>query len=141
MREIGLSQQVNRVVFDFRLLRPVAGAFAALLCAAPALAKTYCVFETECFEAEVCTPSTLRFDFDKGGGAGAARISSVVQATTEFGDLGGFFIKQDGDTDTIAFEGAGAFYFLTVTGRDARLSVHMEGPMVVTYLGTCEALG
>lgn len=117
--------------------------FALAMCAAPAAvaAKTYCIFETECFEAEACSESTFRFDFEKGGGAGAARVSSGVQATTEFGDLGGFIIKQEGDVDTIAFEGPGAFYFLTVAGRAARLSVHMEGPLVVTYLGACEELG
>ena len=104
-------------------------------------AKTYCVFETECFEADVCAESTFRFDFEKGGGAGANTVNSGVQAVTEFGDLGGYFLKQDGDVDTIAFEGPGAFYFLTVAGRDARLSVHMEGPLVVTYLGACEELG
>ena len=113
---------------------------AALACATPVLAKTYCVFSSECFEADACTDSSFRLDFEKGGDAGAARVSSGVTARTEFGDLGGFIIKQDGDQDTIAFEGPGAFYFLTVAGRDARLSVHMEGPLVVTYLGTCEAI-
>ncbi len=106
-----------------------------------ASAKTYCVFQTECFEAEACAESTFRLDFEGGGSAGGTRLSNGVVAETEFGDLPGYVIRQSEGAATYAFETGSAMYFLSFEGRDARLSVHMEGPMVVGYLGTCEDLG
>ncbi len=115
--------------------------FTLLIMATAAKAKSYCVFTTECFEADACQDAAFRFDFIKGGAAGAAQLNTGVQATTEFGDLGGYILKQTPDAATYAFEAPGTFYFLTVADREARLTTHLPGPMSVHYLGTCEDLG
>ncbi len=103
-------------------------------------AQTYCIFDVECFEGDACSAAAFRIDITKGSDAGDARSPNGVQAKTEFGDLSGYMLKQTPEVVTYAFEGDGAFYFLSLEGRDARLSVHMPGPMRVGYQGTCEVL-
>lgn len=113
------------ILFAFALLTPGMG-----------LAATACSFETECFEAEACGDAAFLFEFsDNGGGA---RLQQGLSASTEFEDMGGYVVRADQTSVSYAFEGSGATYFLTVAGDDARLSVHMEGPVVATYLGVCE---
>ena len=115
----------------------------AAVCLAMALpgmvsATTYCSFEQECFEADACGDAGFLFEYIDN--ANGARLQQGVTASTEFGDLGGYVLRRDESSVSYAFEGPGAMYFLTVENAAARLSVHMEGPMVVTYLGRCEGL-
>ncbi|MEL6242577.1 MAG: hypothetical protein AAFV87_02795 [Pseudomonadota bacterium] len=101
-------------------------------------ATTYCSFEQECFEADACGDAAFLFEYTDN--ANGARLQQGVTASTEFGDLGGYVMRRDETSVSYAFEGPGAMYFLTVEDAVARLSVHMEGPIVVTYLGRCEGL-
>lgn len=119
----------------------MAGCVLVLGLAQPVAAKTYCIFDTECFETDTCAEAAFRLDFVAGGNAGSGRLANAVSATTEFGDMGGYVLKQTQDARTYAFEADAAFYILRIEDRTARLSVQMPGPMAITYHGTCEDLG
>lgn len=89
--------------------------------ASGAAADMACSFGTECFDGEACGES----------GFSLSIVGDAME--TEFGsypvqDLGG----------ALYAAGDGAHYLLTTGDSGARLSVHMDGPMVVSYLGTCE---
>ncbi|THH38539.1 hypothetical protein E4Z66_02930 [Aliishimia ponticola] len=109
-------------------------AACALLClTGPGLAASACLFTAECFEADGCAESGFTLDLADADDAGR------VVAATEFGDLTGRGLERAAVGVSYVLEGAGAVYLLTMSGTDARLSVHMEGPIVATYLGTCDA--
>ena len=90
-----------------------------------------CRFEQECFEAEACTAADFALDIEEHATEG-------VTATTDFGPLQGSIIKRDETARHLVLEGPGAMYFLSIGESGARLSVHMEGPILVSYLGACE---
>lgn len=90
-----------------------------------------CRFEQECFEAEACTVADFALDIE-------GHATEGVTATTDFGPLEGSIITRDGTARHLVLEGPGAIYFLSIGESGARLSVHMEGPVMVSYLGTCE---
>lgn len=97
---------------------------ALIVVASGAGAETLCRFETECFEADECAVSAFELRLD------AAR----TVMGTEFGDLA--VVAEAGGA--LIAEGTGAVYMLSIEEAGARLSVQMEGPMVVSYLGACE---
>ena len=105
-------------------------ALTALLLPTPLLAEGFdCSFNTECFEAEACAEANFTASVD---------VESE-KITTEFGDLTIVAVKQETRTMTLFATGAGAEYLLSVTPQAARLTTHAnEGPMVISYLGTCE---
>lgn len=66
-----------------------------------------------------------------------------ITASTDFGDLAGAEIgtpmcEGEAGPDGFALTGAGATYVLLNKGDASMLSVLMEGPMAITYMGTCE---
>lgn len=109
---------------------------AAALFATLAVGQVSCSFDSECFEDDACSDAAFLFEYEDL--AGGARLQQGVTATTEFGTFGGYTLKRFETGAHYMFEGASTMYFLSVEAGQARLSVHMEGPMVVTYLGQCE---
>lgn len=90
-----------------------------------------CTFETECFEQDGCMESGFGFEI-------FTSEEGIVQFATEFGDLPvAWSVDEPGVYMGLAV-GAGARYFLSTEGEAARLSVHLEGPVAVTYIGRCE---
>jgi hypothetical protein len=90
-----------------------------------------CTFEAECFEQDGCMESGFGFEVmtsDEG----------ALQFVTEFGDLDLVWSSDDIGTFSGVATGAGAQYFLTSGPDGARLSVHLDGPVAVTYIGQCE---
>ena len=108
------------------------------LLAAPAAAKTSCVFTRECLEAEACADAAFEMRFEAPGAGGATRLQSGLVAETDFGELPGYAIRQGADSKSYVFEGDGTTYLLTVSGRDARLAAHVaDGPLMINYIGNC----
>ncbi len=103
---------------------------AMLLLPAPLWAEGIaCTFTTECFEADACTEANF-----------AAEVAvENERISTEFGDLTIVAVKRTPANLTLFATGDGAEYLLSVTPQAARLTTHAnEGPMVISYLGTCE---
>lgn len=98
-----------------------------------------CLFTTECVEDAACADAAFRMDLFVPGAPGGARLQTGLRAVTDFGDLSGYSLSRSPDVALHVFEGSGAHYVPSVGTDAARLSVHMEGPMVVSYLGICEA--
>ena len=105
-------------------------------------ATTICRFETECVEAEACaaTDYAARIvrpgERTSGAGTFSDDAGTVVLTKLPGPDAATHFSAGNGEG---AYEGAFGMMFLT-TGEDgtARLTVHFEeGPMAITYLGTC----
>lgn len=98
------------------------------LLAAPAFA-TVCAFETECFETDACGDSAFSLTI----------ADDHMTIDTEFGSLDVVNRIYEGDQQSIFATGPGATYLLTSTPDGARLTTHMmDGPMTVSYIGTCE---
>ncbi|WP_095589654.1 hypothetical protein [Actibacterium ureilyticum] len=105
-------------------MKPVLTVLAALA-ALPAAARD-CTFATECFEAEACADTQFSVTISDDG----------TTLVTDFGDLAVVFA----DGPVLVAQDANATYLLTDLPEGARLSTQMTGsPMVVTYLGQCEA--
>ncbi|MFZ5961745.1 hypothetical protein ACOXXX_02240 [Thalassococcus sp. BH17M4-6] len=99
-----------------------------------------CTFSTECYEAESCTDTG--FDITLQGDAGGMDMQSMVLRTRLISDAGTVEMLGVQDSGAMSLSG-GTFearHLLTVNAEGAaRYSVHyIDGPMVVTYLGTCE---
>jgi hypothetical protein len=90
-----------------------------------------CTFEQECFETDGCMASGFGFEV-------TANDEDVVQFVTEFGDLDVVWSTDEIGSFMGLATGAGARYFLTTGPEGARLSVHLDGPTTVTYIGQCE---
>ncbi|UWQ17027.1 hypothetical protein [Jannaschia sp. M317] len=101
----------------------------AALCAGAARAEMTCAFEAECFETEACAGTTFALDIVDG---------DPIRFVTEFGDLAMTYFADD----TWLAQGQGMSLLLS-RGEDgaARASVHLPGPLVTTYLGTCRSEG
>lgn len=112
------------------MLRRLGLAAGVALMAGGAQAMT-CTFEAECFEQDGCMESGFGFEVTTSD-AGA------LQFVTEFGDLEVVWSAEDIGTFSGVATGAGAQYFLTHGPEGARLSVHLDGPVAVTYIGQCE---
>ena len=97
----------------------------AVLTALPAAAGD-CTFTTECFEAEACAQTQFSVTIS----------DDAATLVTDFGDLAVVFAEGP----VLVAQDANATYLLTTLPEGARLSTQMTGsPMVVTYLGQCEA--
>jgi len=90
-----------------------------------------CTFEAECFEQDGCMESGFGFEV-------ITTDAGTLQFVTEFGDLDVVWSSDDIGTFAGLATGAGANYFLTTGSEGARLSVHLDGPVAVTYIGQCE---
>ncbi|SIT14979.1 hypothetical protein SAMN05421759_12140 [Roseivivax lentus] len=97
-----------------------------------------CRFTTECFEAEACAETEFTLDIEMAEAA-TQIVQLVTDAETMTGegqmlDQGGFLF-QGGNAN-------GAHLLTAAPDGAARYSVHyFEGPMIVTYHGTCEEIG
>ncbi|MBU2982340.1 hypothetical protein KO498_11030 [Lentibacter algarum] len=98
--------------------------------ASPTTAEAFgCSFVTECFEAEACGETTFTAEVDIKG----------EKLETEFGDLSIVAVKERPALKTMFATGDGAEYLLSITPQGARLTTHAnEGPLVISYLGSCE---
>ena len=108
---------------------------ALMACTARAAYAVECSFTTECFDAEECTETdySLVIGHDDYGIPILETISETLRVTA---------IAGDGENhSTVTATGEGAIHLLTrATGGDARYTVHLtEGPMTISYLGTCKA--
>ncbi|WP_439122963.1 hypothetical protein [Marivita sp.] len=97
--------------------------------------ETVCRFNTECFEGEDCTSTeydvTITADPEAESGL-------VLQTGSE--TLRGTGIRKDGPGHTI-FVGDTALHVISASDNGtARYTVHLEGPMTITYQGTCEVM-
>lgn len=101
------------------------------LCLATPAAAIECNFTKECFEAEACTATLFDIEIDET--EGARKI--VTPAETVPVSLGGSDLVRIyvGVTN-------GAFHLLSRTADGAaRYTNHLyQGPMVVSFLGTCK---
>lgn len=101
------------------------------LTAGAAQAQMVCQFEAECFEQDGCMES--------GFGLTVIEGENGLVFETEFGDLNVVHFGPSSVYFVGLAEGEGARYLLSsVADGDARLSVHLEGPIAVTYLGQCK---
>lgn len=112
--------------------------FLTLVVATPASANTLCRFETECFEREACAPSG--FEMRLSLPETQATVTSRLVAETDSGSFPGYALRGGPERRQFFFDAGTAGYMLTLNGAEARLAVHLdEGPLMVNYLGTCEA--
>ena len=112
--------------------------FALAVLGAPAWAAgdvfAQCRFAQECLEGETCNATdfelTVRHD-DLAGFALESLAETVAGLVFDNG--------QPDSTSTLVASGETAYHLLTIE-RDgaARYTVHMQGPMAITYLGSCE---
>ncbi|MDQ2088598.1 hypothetical protein [Marimonas arenosa] len=88
-----------------------------------------CAFSTECYEADACTGTSFAIEVDIDGKG----------ISTDYGDLTVVAVKETGRLTTLFATGQGAEYLLSLTPQAARFTTHSnEGPLAITYLGTCE---
>ena len=108
-------------------------ALIAMTLPAAALAETVCVFDAECVEAEPCAGADYAVRIAADGTLRDDAGSVATEALSGAARVGG---RGEG-----AY--AGAFGAMIITRSEdgaARLTVHFEeGPMAITYHGTCEA--
>lgn len=99
-----------------------------IISALPAAAQD-CSFDTECYEAEACQPTSFALSVDLAG----------EKLVTDFGDLQIVAAKTTPPLTTLFATGDGAEYLLSRSGDTARFTAHAnEGPAVISYLGTCK---
>lgn len=93
-----------------------------------------CSFDMECFEAETCTQTDFQTTIEHND-----EFAFVLQSVAE--DVTGL-VFDNGMPDrasTLMGQTETAAHLLTIQPDGAaRYSVHMQGPMVITYLGNCE---
>lgn len=89
-------------------------------------AETTCTFTMECFETEACAETQFSVTLSE----------DQTTMVTDFGDLAVVYAEGP----VLLAQDANASYLLTTLPDGARLSTQMaDAPMVVTYLGQCEA--
>ncbi|MEM9795732.1 MAG: hypothetical protein AAF919_04550 [Pseudomonadota bacterium] len=104
------------------------GAILALVASPAGAAQISCLFDTECFENEVCAESEFYLEVPDG---------ERPLLGTIFGNMD---VLYQTDSSVLA-EGEGMQMLLSLNEEGvARASVHLPGPMVTTYLGQCEVV-
>lgn len=100
---------------------------------APAGWAGQCRFVTECFETESCSDTDFSVDI-QAGPDGPDHVLLVTPSETLDATLAG-----SEDLGLLMAMGETALHVISTSASgDARYSVHMAGPMLVTYHGTCE---
>lgn len=110
-------------------------AMALIMCVAfvPSVRAGTCTFVTECFETESCSETEYAVDIAAGPN-GPDHVQLVTPSETLDATLAGSM-----DLGLLMAMGETALHVIsTSTSGDARYSVHMAGPMLVTYHGICE---
>ncbi len=94
-----------------------------------------CTFTTECFETEACTETEFTLNIES-----ASEDTDNARITSDAETISGTIAMPA--ADGILFQGsnaAGAHLLTAAPDGAARYSVqYFEGPMVITYHGTCE---
>lgn len=97
--------------------------------------ETLCRFDRECVEGETCSETSF--------GARIAPDPETPQGLvlyTEVETLRGTGVHLDGPTH-MTFIGDTALHLISVSDdAAARYTVHLEGPLAVIYIGTCEVV-
>jgi len=95
-----------------------------------------CAFTQECLEGEACADTTFEMSIEH-----ADDIPFVMRTMSE--NIGGY-VFDNGAPDassTLMAQTKTATHLLTIqTDSAARYTVHMQGPMAITYLGSCEVI-
>ena len=96
---------------------------------------TSCRFTLECIEGEPCAET----DYAVQILADPARENGLILSTSSE-ELNGTGIRKNGPGHVI-FPGDTAMHLITSAANgDARYTIHMQGPMVISYQGTCEVI-
>jgi len=105
-----------------------------------------CTFQTECLEGETCNETSFSMTYLVTSCPRDPGPRGIV-AQTDFGDLSGQEVSLSCQTlanaseaSTYVLSGDGAAYLLSRFHEQAWLSVRMDGPFTINYLGTCEDL-
>lgn len=110
-------------------------AFALPVLAEPTLPDVSCTFVLECFEGEACTETDYSITMEN-----VDSTTSSWRLVTESETLKGTGIRLKGPSHMI-FTGSTALHVVLIgAGKNARYTVHMQGPMAINYHGKCEAL-
>jgi hypothetical protein len=93
-----------------------------------------CMFNSECIEGEACEVTNYMVIVYENNAA-PFTMESVSETIT-----GEFIEDRGGDGNSTLFgTSTGAAHLLTIAPNgDARYSVQMDGPMIISYLGNCE---
>ena len=95
-----------------------------------------CHFTTECFESESCTDTDFSFAVNHNDDVGF-----IIQTDAENIDGLVFDNRFPEETSTLIGQTETAYHMLTIAPDGAaRYTLHMQGPMVVSYMGTCEGM-
>lgn len=119
-----------------RFMRYLAG--LALLFPFSVQAGNKCTFTTECFEQEACQDTQFQLEF-RASSDGSSELELVTDAETVGVSVGG-----SGQVAYLAGLTPSGFHVLTVTRETgaARYTNHIgDGPLVASYIGTCEVGG
>jgi hypothetical protein len=95
--------------------------------------KSECTFTAECFEGEACEETSFEVSVtaDPENPQGLLMISD--SETLKGSGL------RTGDTARVVFFGESGMHAISVQkDAQARYTAHLDGPMVITYQGTCE---
>ncbi len=95
-----------------------------------------CHFTTECFESVSCTDTDFGFVVNHDDQTGF-----VIQTDAE--NIGGlvFDNRFPDETSTLIGQTETTYHMLTIAPDGAaRYTLHMQGPMVVSYSGQCEGM-
>ena len=93
-----------------------------------------CHFTTECFESEPCSDTDFGFVVNHNDDVGF-----IIQTDAENIDGLVFDNRFPEETSTLIGQTETAYHMLTIApDGTARYSLHMQGPMVVSYMGQCE---
>ena len=122
-------------------MKPVLAIF--LLWAVPALAGSAddlfasCTFTRECLEEETCTDTDFQMEIRHDD-----TLGFLMETIAEEIDGLVFDNRANEATSTLIGQTDTAYHMLTIRkDGEARYSVHMEGPMAITYIGKCEVNG
>ncbi|WP_456389162.1 hypothetical protein [Profundibacter sp.] len=95
-----------------------------------------CAFTQECFEGEACEDTTFEMGIEHSDD-----IPFVMQTMSENIEGDVFDNGAPDATSTLLGQTKTATHLLTIQpGGAARYTVHMQGPMAITYQGTCEVI-
>jgi len=118
------------MTYQFSIL---VGGFAIMLATTATAQTTSCQFTQECIEGEDCAKTNYAVQIT----ADPARENGLI-LNTPSEELQGTGIRKDGPGHVI-FPGETAMHLITSAADGAaRYTIHMQGPMVISYQGTCE---
>lgn len=106
---------------------------SALALPAFAQSRSDCRFVNECFEGEACDAT----DFELSVTSDPENPQGLL-VITDSETLKGSGLRT-GQTARVVFFGDSGMHVISVqSDAQARYTVHLEGPLVITYQGTCE---